>query len=123
MKLPHTHHLEEKSPQECVEQLKSGDEDELFLAVSKEFFERDDREIFPEIYAQYQIRYRKYIGEFSEVLGQPAFSVFRDEEKYPEWAVGEQVTVWEDGDDVVWLRLHHEDKELPIQIVLALRNE
>lgn len=123
MKLPHTHHLEEKSPQECVAQLKSGDEDELFLAVSKEFFERDDREIFPEIYAQYQIRYRKYIGEFSEVLGQPAFSVFRDEEEYPEWAVGEQVTVWNDGDDVVWLRLHHEDKELPIQIVLALRNE
>ena len=121
MRLPHTDHLETRSAKECVDVLKITPDNELSLVVSRDFGDRDNREIFPEIYTQYQIKYQLLIGEFIEPLGQPSFTGDREESRYPDWAVGEHVTVWKKGKNVYWLRLHHEDTELPIQIVLATR--
>lgn len=123
MKLPHTNHLETRSAKECVDLLKNNPTEEIPLVVSRDFRDRDDQEIFPEIYTQYQIKYQLIIGEFIEVLGQPKFTGDREDSRYPDWAVGEHVTVWRQGKNVHWLRLHHADTEEPIQIVLAKRTD
>ena len=119
MRLPHTDHLETRSAQECVDHLRNTDATELPIVVSRDFYAREDQEIFPEIYTQYQIKYQFLIGEFMEVLGAPKFTGDDEDSRYPDWAVGEHVTVWEKGSEVLWLRLNHKESTAPIEIVLA----
>jgi hypothetical protein len=106
-----------------VDLLKKNPTEEIPMVVSRDFRDRDDQEILPEIYTQYQIKYQLIIGEFIEVLGQPKFKGDREESRFPDWAVGEHVTVWRQGKNVHWLRLQQEDAEAPIQIVMAKRTE
>lgn len=123
MKLPHTNHLETRSAQECVDHLNNTTDNEMPLVVSRDFYDREDQEVYPEVCTQYQIKYQLIIGEFIEVLGQPEFTGDDEDERYPEWAVGEHVTVWNTGDGVLWLRLFQEDQTHPIVIALAKRSE
>lgn len=123
MKLPHTDYLETRTARECADLLKSDQMDEIDLVVSRGFADRESREIFPEVYTQYQIKYQLLIGEYIEVLDQPNFTGDRDDSHYPNWAVGEHVTFWRKGKNVYWLRLHQEDGTSPIKVVLAKRSE
>jgi hypothetical protein len=97
--------------------------EEIDLVVSRDFADRESREIFPEIYTQYQIKYQLLIGEYIEVLDQPNFTGDRDDSRFPDWAVGEHVTFWRKGKNVYWLRLHQEESASPVKIVLAKRSE
>ena len=123
MKLPHTDYIETRSAKECLDVLKEGSDEELALVVSREFYDRESKEIFPEVYTQYQIKYQLLIGDFITVLDQPNFTGDADDSHFPKWAVGEHVTFWRKGKNVYWLRLHQEDEELPIRIVLTKRAE
>lgn len=71
------------------------------------------------IYPRYKEHYLKIANAISVAIGDPVFSGGWQDEAYPEWAVGEHVTVWEHNHAVLWLRLHHEDRECPIVIALA----
>ena len=123
MILPHTDYLETRTAQECVKLLKSDQMNEVDLVVSRDFGDRESREIFPEVYTQYQIKYQLLIGEYIEALEQPNFTGDRDDTRFPDWAVGEHVTIWRKGKNVYWLRLHQEDDTSPIKVVLAKRSE
>ena len=123
MKLPHTDYIETRSAKECLDVLKISSDDEFALVVSREFYDQEAREIFPEVFTQYQIKYQLLIGDFITVLDQPNFTGDTEDTRYPNWAVGEHVTFWRKGKNVYWLRLHQEDQEKPIRIVLAQRSE
>jgi hypothetical protein len=117
MALPHNQLLETRSPLECFEWLMQSNDEELYLAVSQDFYEPS---VNPDtVYGQYLSAYQQYLIAFSALLGAPEFSGDWRSTGYPDWAVGEQVTVWSGSRGDVWLRLHHEDRECPILVALA----
>lgn len=119
MDLPHCQHAESLTPQQCVDQLDESSDEEIYLAVSNDFYNADDQLQYDTIYPEYEKRYRQLIADFSEVLGPPEHSTDWQADGYPDWAVGELVTIWNRNGSVLWLRLHHEDREVPILIALA----
>ncbi len=117
MSLPHCQQEASMIAAQCVAKLQ--DEPEVYLAVSKDFYDPDVEAKYPSIYASYRTRYEDWIGEIEQVLGSFALSIDYRDDRYPDWAVGEHVTIWERDGEILWLRLHHEDQELPILIAVA----
>ncbi len=118
--LPHCQLLESRSLGACLEALASGEEPEVFLAVSRDFYDAEHYDLWAEVYPKYKAFFEERVAEISRELGADAEVLDWESDEFPEWAVGEWVAIWEDAG--VHLRLHHEDREVPILVALA-RNE
>lgn len=118
--LPHCQESEECYPVECVARLIDNPNDEIYFAVSEDFYDVEDQLRYDDIYSQYHKYYDQCASRLSELLGIADFAGnFRDP-KFPGWAMGDHIHVWNCNDHVIWLRLHHEDRECPILVALSI---
>ena len=116
MKLPHNEHFDPITASEAVGRLRQSPEREILFAVSNGFWDNDSD--FDEIYAAYDRYYEERLKEFSHLLGTPLFAGHCMQDSYPVFAIGERVAVWGTGDEAIYLRLHHEDREVGIVVSL-----
>jgi hypothetical protein len=56
--------------------------------------------------------------EIIKTLGNPKYEGCWTDENYPIWAVGHEIAVWENGGNPIYLRFHHEDREVGIDVTL-----
>ncbi|MEZ6093179.1 MAG: hypothetical protein R3C03_02925 [Pirellulaceae bacterium] len=103
--------------------MRNSPDEEIYLAVSHDFYDADDQLQLETIYADYEKRYRQWIDNLTVFLGQPKHSANWQSNDYPDWAIGEHVTWWEHEGTTLWLRIHHEDRECPILIAIAIHND
>ena len=115
----HTQHFENRPPHEAVKQFLASDEEELYFAVSEDFYEIEAQDRYEDVYAAYEAYYQDLVATLMALLGEPTYRGTWEDDDYPEWAVGEQVCVWAGHEPPVYLRLHHEDREVPILIALS----
>lgn len=114
--LPHNIELNPISASEAISKLRQSPTDEVSFAISDGFWFDDS--LFDEIYASYDGYYEQRLAEFTELLGSPTFEGHWMQDEYPVFAVGERVAVWSIGNDTIYLRLQHEDKETGIVVSL-----
>jgi hypothetical protein len=120
MSLPHNELCDTRAISDWIESfLADPDRREIFLAVSKDFWEPKDQELYPSVYPEYRRHFFALVDNLTRVLGEPRWRGGYDDTLYPSWAVGEQIAVWERENGSLYLRLHHEDREVPILIALA----
>jgi hypothetical protein len=116
--LPHLQHFEDTTVEDVF--IKCCDAgDEQYLAVSHGFWELEDREQFESVFAAFREYFAKTVDAFSFVCGSPQFRGRWDHDSFPNWAQGYEIAVWTTTQPQVYLRLEHEDRELPIIIALA----
>ncbi len=119
--LPHCQLLERRAVDECVKAVSSGEEQEVFFAVSKDFYDGEHYYLSQDVYPKYKAYFEELASDISNVLGAAAKIVHWESENFPDWAVGERIAIWEQAG--LYLRLHHEDREVPILIGLARTEE
>lgn len=123
MNLPHCQLCEEISPAGYIGRLLATPNDEIYIAVSRNFYAAEDYELCEAIYPRYKEHYLRIARDISISIGSSVFAGDWQDEGFPEWTVGEHVTVWKHNGAVFWLRIHHEDRECPIVIAIAAHVE
>jgi hypothetical protein len=118
MKLPHSQHVEARTASEILDWL-SSEKQEIYLAVSKDFYDLGDRENFEEIYDRYRTYFHSVREAVASIAGPPSWQGWWEEDEYPDWAVGEEIAVWQEHEPPMYLRIHQEDREVPIIIALS----
>jgi len=114
--LPHCQREEQRDPSAVVRDfLTSPKTQEVYFAVSKNFYELEDQDHYETTYAAYENAFER---KLKELLGDPSFEGDWEDPEYPDFAVGERVVVWQEP-ETIYLRLHHEDREVPILIAFA----
>ncbi len=116
MPLPHNDFYNPISAADAISSLRKAPETDVLFAVSRGFW--DDGSQFDSVYAAYENYFEKRRGELIAILGAPTFDGHWMQDSYPLFAIGERVAVWGSGDDTVYLRIHHEDKEVGIEVSL-----
>ena len=118
--LPHCQLLESRGIDDCLEAVSSGEEPEVFLAVSRDFYDVENYDLSADVYPEYKAFFEAKVREISQALAGEAKVIDWESNRFPEWAVGEWIAIWEDAG--IHLRLHHDDREVPILVALG-RNE
>ena len=116
MTLPHNQTFNPIAASEAVSQLRASPSDDVVFAVSDGFW-GDDSD-FDEIYAAYEGYYEQRLAEITQFLGSPSFEGSWMQDTYPVFAIGERIAVWGTDADTIYLRLHHEDQEVGIEVSL-----
>ena len=117
--LPHLQHSEDGDLREVVSAFLSDKAaEEIYFAASEDFYDVDDQDRLDEIYPAYEKLFESLRDQLSTILGAPAFECGWADDVYPDWATGERIVVWE-SPETLFLRLHHEDEEMPILVALA----
>lgn len=117
--LPHCEQHEDRDPEVVIREFLGDPEgDEIYFAVSKDFYEIEDQDHYETTYAEYERAFESIAARVKALLGNPSFEGDWEHPEYPEFAVGERVVLWQ-RPEPVYLRLHHEDAELPILIAFA----
>lgn len=118
--LPHLDRSDPTPLEELVARLQGEpDEDEVYLAASHGFWEPEDREHFESTYAAYQTFFAETVARLTAILGVPDFRGTWEAADFPDWAHGSEIAIWSQVGSPLWLRIEHEDRELPILIALA----
>lgn len=114
--LPHNALYNPISTADSIGSLRQAPETDVVFAVSRGFWSDDGK--FDAVYAAYEKHFEKRRGEITAILRKPAFDGHWAQEAYPHFAIGERVAVWGSGDDTLYLRIYHEDKEVGIEVSL-----
>lgn len=125
MKLPRCVFQSDQDVSDLLKALRSRPEQEVDIAASKSFYNWPPD--WDEIYAAWELHYRESQAAATAVLGSPDFDGRWDEPSFPgeevlhEYLSAHLLTVWRQGDELVYLRFGHEDKELPFVIALGTK--
>ena len=117
MNLPHLQFLESRTIEECLAALSTAAEQEICLAVSNDFYESEHLAMYEKIYSDYQNFFEQITSKLSKKIGEEPKIMRGEDSEFPDGAVGELIAVW--FNHQTYLRLHHEDKELPIIVALS----
>lgn len=113
--LPHNAFYNPISAADAISSLRQTPETDVVFAVSRVFWSDSN---FDSVYAAYENYFEKRRDEITAILGTPTFDGHWVQDAYPLFAIGERVAVWGSGDDTLYLRIHHEDKEVGIEVSL-----
>jgi len=120
MKPKHCQYQDPKEPMELVEDLlNSPEKDEVYFVVSDDFWELEDQDRYEEIYDNYRTYFEWLLADIAERYGQPTYRGRWEDPSFPDWAVGEEIAVWSIDGRHIYLRIHHEDREVPILVALT----
>lgn len=114
--LPHNAFYNPISAADAINSLRQAPETDVVFAVSRGFWSEGSQ--FDSVYAAYEKHFEKRCSEITAILAAPTFDGHWMQESYPLFAIGERVAVWGGGDDTLYLRIHHEDKEVGIEVSL-----
>ncbi|MCE5327216.1 MAG: hypothetical protein ABFD92_01675 [Planctomycetaceae bacterium] len=115
--LPHCQFVEPRGIPDCIREITSGNEKEIYFVVSNDFYDAKNYDLSERIYPEYEAAFQSLSRQVSSAVGaEPqAFEVGADD--FPEWAIGIKIAVWKERN--LYLRVEHEDRELPIIVALA----
>ena len=83
--LPHCEHHEDRDPEAVVRDLLDDPEtEEVYFAVSKDFFEVDDQDHYEATYAAYERAFESIASRLKESLGEPTFEGDCEDPEYPD---------------------------------------
>jgi len=120
MSLPHLHEADDAPVETRVEEMLSGSvADDIYLAVSNGFWEPEEQEEYESILGTYSKFFAEISARIAKVVGEPTLRAKCDEDDFPEWALGLEVVAWTKAKVPFYLRLEHEDREVPIIVALA----
>jgi hypothetical protein len=118
--LPHSQLVECRDTPEVVAGfLADGKREEVYWAVSKDFWDPESQDRYESVYAAYRVFYNRILTSLIAHLGAPKWQGDWQEPGYPEWAVGESLAVWDNDGDPYYFAIYHEDREVPILIRLG----
>lgn len=118
MSLPHLDVCDERDLGGLVAELSSGrNRDEFYLAVSKGFWEAEEQDAYEAIFHEYLHLFDDVVKRLTDLIGEPDVYGCADEVESPDWAYGYKIAIW--SVPSVWLRIEHEDRELPIIVALG----
>lgn len=125
MTLPHCVFQSDQKVPDLLTALRGRPEQEVDIAASKSFYNWPPD--WDEIYAVWQDHYEERKAAATSVLGPPDFDGHWDDPSFPgeeilhEYLSAHLLTVWRQGDEVIYLRFGYEDKELPFVIALGTK--
>ena len=113
--LPHNAFYNPISAADAISSLRKVPEKDVVFAWSRTFW---DVSKLDAVYAAYDSYFEKRRGEIAAILGTPTFDGDWMLDSYPLFAVRDRIVVWGSGDDTLYLRIYHEDKEVGIEVSL-----
>jgi hypothetical protein len=118
--LPNSQLVESRdTPEVVADFLADGKREEVYWAISKDFWDPESQDHYESVYAAYRAFYDRILKSLVAHLGAPTWQGDWQEPGYPDWAVGESLAVWENDGDPYYFAIYHEDREVPILIRLG----
>lgn len=114
--LPHNEYYATIDANEAINSLRKDPKKDVIFAISKGFWGDDSK--FDSIYAAYETFFEQKQAAIAAVLGEPIFAGHWMQDSFPVFAIGERVAVWGSGEGTIYLRIHHEDREVGIEVSL-----
>lgn len=118
--LPHLQKFDEMPIAERIAELQSSHwTGDVYLAVSNGFWEPEEREDYESIFSAYSDFYSATVARLTDILGEPELRSAWNENDFPEWALGLEIVAWPTAKVPLYVRLEHQDPEVPIIVALA----
>jgi hypothetical protein len=116
MSLPHCESLDDSKPEELLAKVVGDRGSHVDLAISNFGLSESEWE---HAYTAFEGFYEARAKEISAILGDPAWEGSWTSDEYPDWALGENITIWDHPGGKIYLRIYQEDREIPIIIALG----
>jgi len=113
----HCESIEETPVQKLVEELKADPSSHHVLAVSKVDLSDSGWE---SAYDAFEELYKTRAREITGHMGEPVWEGDWTSNNFPNWAMGQEITVWNLTEDVkLYLRIDQEEDDMPIIIAMG----
>ncbi len=119
LSLSHIDVVDKSSPEELIAKIVNDRTSHIDLAISKGGLSVSAWE---DSYEGLEELYQMRAQEFAGILGEPSWQGPWTSDDYPDWALGEEITIWEHAGGPIYLRIFHEDQELPIIVALGTKD-
>ncbi len=116
LSLPHCASIVDSKPEELLAKVVGDRTSHVEMALSNVGLTESEWE---DAYPAFDQYYAARAKELSDILGAPAWQGFWTSYEYPDWALGEEITIWNHPGGKIYLRLYHEDEEIPISVALG----
>jgi len=94
---------------------------EHLLRETRDFWEADwDYDEMDALYGELVEEMEDLVADLTAVWGEPEFHGRWDDDDYPEWAFHDRIAFWQREGRYAYVAVRHEDKELPIELVLGV---
>jgi hypothetical protein len=101
--------------------LAAGENQEHVLEESRDFWDDDwDYEEMDEIFDGLVLKWEKLVSEITSAWGPPLQAGSADEVDFPWSVLGDRIAVWSRDDRFAYVAVRHEDKELPMLLLLGV---
>jgi hypothetical protein len=101
--------------------LAGGDNQEHVLEESRDFWDDDwDYDEMEAIFDALVLKWEKLVSEIAAVWGSPMQAGSGDEVDFPWSVLGNRIAVWPHDDRFAYAAVRHEDKELPMLLLLGV---
>ena len=97
----------------------SADDAEHLLMVSQDFWDVDEQKQIEQISQQFTSEFEKVCMQVSESWGVPNFKGEWDDAQFPDWCDAIRLAYWRRGNVIAYVAFRHDDKELPMIVVLG----
>ena len=70
-------------------------------------------------YDSFEEYYLQRKNEFTQILGPPSWEGTWSDPGYPDWALGEQIAIWDHQTGKIYLRINWEDDMIPVIVSIG----
>jgi hypothetical protein len=100
---------------------KPGPKNVHYLRASRDFYASDwTYKEMQAIEKEFAREFRSAAAQVEAAWGPPDFMGPRVQSEFPEWYVAQELCYWKRGDRLALIWWEHQDKELPVLLVLAV---